>query len=182
MSRPGRRFCLLPGILMICPLKMSGIKPDNMYEPICAVSTTLQRFSETSMEQSKVIVRYVDGRVVKGFTQDFFPNKECFHLRPLDSVAGNGLLEVHLKDLKALFFVRDFGGNPSYNERKAFVNGERAQGRKVEVTFKDGEKVEGATLGYDPNRSGFFFFPADDKCNNIRVFAIKSFVDSVRYI
>ena len=134
------------------------------------------------MEQNKVIVRYIDGRVVKGFVQDFFPNKECFHLRPLDNAAGNGLMEICLKDLKALFFVRDFGGNPSYNERKAYMEGERAQGRKVEVTFKDGEKQVGSTLGYDPNRSGFFFFPADDKCNNVRVFAIKSFVDSVRYI
>ena len=134
------------------------------------------------MEQNKVIVRYIDGRVVKGFVQDFFPNKECFHLRPLDNAAGNGLQEIYIKDLKAIFFVRDFGGNPSYKERRAYMEGERAQGRKVEVTFKDGEKQVGSTLGYDPNRSGFFFFPADDKCNNVRVFAIKSFVDSVRYI
>ena len=134
------------------------------------------------MEQSKVIVRYIDGRVVKGFVQDFFPSKECFHLRLLDNAAGNGLQEIYIRDLKAIFFVRDFGGNPSYSERKAYMEGERAQGRKVEVTFKDGEKQVGSTLGYDPNRPGFFFFPADDKCNNIRVFAIKSFVESVRYI
>ncbi|MCX5835227.1 MAG: hypothetical protein NTV99_12125 [Deltaproteobacteria bacterium] len=134
------------------------------------------------MEQSKVIVRYIDGRIVKGFTQDFFPNKDRFHLRLLDNASGNGLQQILLKDLKALFFVRDFSGNPSYNERKAFMEGERAQGRKVEITFKDGEKLVGATLGYDPNRSGFFIFPADNKCNNIRVFAIKSSVETVRYI
>lgn len=134
------------------------------------------------MEQVKVIVRYVDGRVVKGFTQDFFPNKDRFHLRVLENGSGDGLQLILLKDLKALFFVRDFGGNPSYNERKAFVEGDRAQGRKVEVIFKDGEKLVGATLGYDPNRSGFFFFPVDDKCNNIRVFAVQSSVETVRYI
>jgi len=134
------------------------------------------------MEQVKLIVRYVDGRIVKGFTEDFSPNKDRFHLRLLDNASGNGLQLICFKDLKALFFVRDFGGNPSYNERKAFMEGDRAQGRKVEVTFSDGEKLVGATLGYDPNRPGFFFFPVDDKCNNIKVFAIQSSVETVRYI
>jgi len=27
------------------------------------------------MEKIKVVVRYSDGKLIKGFTQDFFPNK-----------------------------------------------------------------------------------------------------------
>ena len=69
------------------------------------------------MEKIKVVVRYSDGKLIKGFTQDFFPNKEHFHLVPADS-PSNGAIEVSTKELKAIFVVRDFSGDPLYNERK----------------------------------------------------------------
>ena len=131
------------------------------------------------MEPVKVVVRYVDGRVIKGFTQDFFPNKDRFHLHHAAKSSGESV-EVMVKDLKAIFFVQDFEGNAQYSERKSYGEGERAQGRKVEVTFADGEMLVGSTMGYDPNRPGFFIFPADPKSNNIRVFAVSSSVKKVR--
>jgi hypothetical protein len=131
------------------------------------------------MEPVKVVVRYLDGRVMKGFTQDFFPNKDRFHLHHAAKSSGESV-EVMLKDLKAIFFVQDFEGNAQYSERKSYGEGERAQGRKVEVTFVDDEVLVGSTMGYDPNRPGFFIFPADPKSNNIRVFAVSSSVKKVR--
>jgi len=133
------------------------------------------------MEPVKVVVRYANGRVAKGFTQDFLPNKDRFHLHPAERASGDAR-EVLLRELKALFFVRDFGGNPQYDERKKYLEEEKPTGRRVEVTFKDGETLVGSTLGYDPNRPGFFFFPADPKSNNIRVFAVSPSVKQVRYI
>jgi hypothetical protein len=131
------------------------------------------------MELVKVVVRCLDGRVMKGFTQDFFPNKDRFHLRHAAKPSGESV-EVMMKDLKAIFFVQDFEGNAQYSERKSYGEGERAQGRKVEVTFADGEMLVGSTMGYDPNRPGFFLFPADPKSNNMRVFAVTSSVKKVR--
>ena len=131
------------------------------------------------MEPAKVVVRYLDGRVIKGFTQDFFPNKDRFHLHHAAKSSGESV-EVMLKDLKAIFFVQDFEGNAQYSERKSYGEGERAQGRKVEVTFADGEVLVGSTMGYDPNRPGFFIFPADPKSNNMRVFAVSFSVKKVR--
>jgi len=133
------------------------------------------------MEPIKVVVRYVDGRVVKGTTQDFFPNKDRFHLLS-DTTVLEEPAEVLIRDLKAVFFVKDFGGNPGYNERKEYNNGDKAQGRKVEILFVDGEKLVGSTLGYDPNRLGFFLFPVDPESNNMRVFAVTAAVKNVRYI
>jgi len=133
------------------------------------------------MESIKVVVRYADGKLVKGMTQDFFPNKDRFHLHS-DTTTPGEPAEVLIRDLKAVFFVKNFDGNPDYNERKEYGNGDKAQGRKVEVLFVDGEKLVGSTLGYDPNRLGFFLFPVDPESNNIRVFAVTAAVKSVRYI
>jgi len=133
------------------------------------------------MEPIKVVVRYLNGKVIKGVTQDFFPNKDRFHLHPAAKSSGEAM-EVLVKDLKAIFFVQDFDGNAQYNERKSYGEEEKIQGRKVEVTFTDEEVLVGSTLGYDPKRPGFFIFPADPKSNNIRLFAVTSAVKKVRYL
>ena len=94
------------------------------------------------MEKVKVIVRYRDGKLIKGFTQDFFPTKKLFHLIPVDNPSA-GPIEVSMKDLKAIFMVLDFVGHPLYKERKKYVEGEQPSGQKVEVTFIDGEVLLG---------------------------------------
>ena len=133
------------------------------------------------MEKVKVVVRYSCGRLIKGFTEDFFPTKELFHLTPADNPSGEPI-EVSIEDLKAIFMVRDFIGHSLYKERKKYIEGEKPSGKKVEVTFIDGEVLVGSTLGYDPKRQGFFIFPADPKSNNIRVYVVSSVVEKVRYL
>jgi len=133
------------------------------------------------MEPIKVVARYLNGRILKGLSQDFFPNKDRFHVSPADKTSGEAV-EIFFKELKAIFFVRDFVGDAQYNERKEYNQGDKPSGRKIEVTFKDGEVLVGSTLGYDPNRPGFFLFPADPKSNNIRVFAVTTALKKVRYL
>lgn len=133
------------------------------------------------MEALKVVARYTDGRIVKGLSQDFFPNKDRFHIYLAENLSGEAV-EVLLKELKAVFFVRDFSGNARYNERKEYTAEDKPSGRKIEVTFADGEVLVGTTLGYDPKRPGFFLFPADPKSNNVRVFALATAVKKVRYL
>ncbi len=131
------------------------------------------------MEPVKVVARYVDGRVFKGFTQDFFPNKDRFHLFPAENPTSKPL-EVAVNDLKAVFVVRDFKGDAKYVERKRFLDGDKPAGKKVAVTFSDGEMIVGSTPGYDLNRLGFFIFPADPKSNNLRVFAVCTAIRNAR--
>jgi len=136
----------------------------------------------TIMEKVKIVARYLDGRMVKGFTQDFAPNKPAFHIFPTEAANPMENKEILLRDLKAVFFVRDFAGRPDYDEEKKYGPGEHPSGRIVEITFNDGETMVGSTLGYDPKRPGFFVFPADPKSNNARVFALSKAVRLVRYL
>jgi hypothetical protein len=55
-------------------------------------------------------------------------------------------------------------------------------GRKVEVTFQDGEKMAGTTEAYNPQKLGFFLFPADTESNNTRVFIVNSNVQKVLFL
>jgi hypothetical protein len=134
------------------------------------------------MEPAKIIARFRDGDVAKGYSSNFFPNKPSFHLSEDSSMTTADAEELFVEDLKAVFFVKDFGGNPDYNERKIYKEGEKSQGRKVEVTFKDGERMQGAVLGYNANQPGFFLFPVDPRSNNDRTFIVNDAVKDFRYL
>jgi len=106
------------------------------------------------MEPTKVVVKYTNGTVIRGSTQNFSPNRDWFYLTPADKSSG-GTIQVLVKHLKAIFIVRDFMGNPKYDERKKYIEGQNPSGVKLEVTFTDGEVMVGSTLlGYDPKRQG----------------------------
>ncbi len=139
------------------------------------------RPGELEAERANLVVRYADGRILKGFSHDFYPGRPRFHVVVAMGELTHKTVEVRVKDLKAVFFVRDFVGDPSYNERKEFLPGQVVPGRKVEVTFADGEVLIGSTMGYEPRRPGFFFIPADPQSNNLKVFAVAAAVSKVRF-
>lgn len=122
-------------------------------------------------ETIRVVARFADGRLLKGTTQDFLPNRPCFHVIPSD---GGPSLEVRTAQLKALFFVRNLEGDPDRPSLRGFLDAPAAttQGRKIAVRFADEELLCGHTLSYQPGRPGFFMTPVDEASNNIRIFVI----------
>jgi len=130
-------------------------------------------------ELNKVVVHFLNGRLLKGTTQDFFPNRPLFHMQPTD---GGTAEEIRIKDLKAVFFVKDYAGNSSRRDLRGFVNApaETSQGKKIAVQFKDGELLCGYSLSYSPERLGFFMFPADPGSNNLRVFVVRTAAREVK--
>jgi hypothetical protein len=129
---------------------------------------------------NKVVLAYLDGRRLRGCVYDFSPLKDTFRLSPENGLLQQRGTEVDLKDLKAVFFVKDFRGNSKYKESKNIEPGK--PGRKIEVTFSDGEKVVGTTQAYNPQSKGFFVFPADAKSNSLRIFVVNLNVRDVKFL
>jgi len=117
--------------------------------------------------QNTVVARFLDGRTVKGKTLNVDPSRPSFHVR---SDSGQSI-EVYLRDLKALFFVKDTEGNPSHHEATEPTPGDPrlVGGQPIAVEFKDGEQIVGATNRFPPNRPFFYVTPVDPKSNNIRI-------------
>ena len=128
--------------------------------------------------RNNVVVRYANGRIAKGHTWNFGPSKPSFHLFPAKGAATKALT-VWVKDLKAVFFVRSFAGDPDYTERKDLDPKLPALAVRVRVEFLDGEVLVGYTTAYNPMQLGFFFVPMDPDGNNVRVFAAFSAASSV---
>ena len=133
------------------------------------------------MERTQVVARYSNGKITKGYTINFFPNKDRFHVTLVDKPSDRPT-EVVVNQLKAVFVVRDLRGNPQYVERKSYMEGETPYGTSMELTFEDGEVMVGSSMSFDLRRQGFFITPADPNSNNIRVFVVCSAVKKIRQL
>ncbi len=127
------------------------------------------------MARNKAVVHCCDGTVLKGHINDFRPNKAEFHLETLeDEVAP-----LNVADLKAVFFTKDHDGDAARQD--SYDDVVAGAGRRMKVTFSDGEEMIGYVTSYSPGRAGFFLVPADLESNNERVFVVVSSCKDVEF-
>jgi hypothetical protein len=130
--------------------------------------------------ENKIVVHTKNGTIHKGVTHDFDPRRETFHLLPAE---GGGVpIRLELEEMKALFYVKDFIGNRDFVARREFGAGDRKQSKAIAM-FEDGEEIWG-TLGEgaDEEGAGFFFYPADKRDNNVRIFIVRSALKELRRV
>ena len=128
------------------------------------------------MEANKVVIHFKDGTIKKGNTTDFLPNKKSFHLNTLDGSVD----EIDVENIKALFFVKDHEGDKG--RKREYKDTIAGGGKRVEVSFNDGETIIGYVLGYSPDRQGFIMTPADLGGNNERIFIVKTAIKHVTFL
>lgn len=133
-----------------------------------------------SDNRNKAVVAFLDGRRLKGYIYNFSAQKDRFRLFLEKDTLQREAADVQLKDLKAIFFAKDFEGNREYTESQVLTSQNGC--RKAEVTFLDGEKLVGTTDAYNPEKIGFFVVPADPRSNNLRVFVITKNTTQIRWI
>ncbi len=136
----------------------------------------------------KVVVRFMDGSIVKGSLMDFSETES--ELR-IEEYPSGKVSTVRTEELKAVFFVKSFEGDPTHREIKNFSVSSTRRGRRVYVRFKDNESLLGYLEGETPwprgfhlskpgdGRKGFFLVPVDEECNNMKVFVVGSAVKDV---
>jgi len=128
----------------------------------------------------KVVAHFIDHGIVKGTSMDVDPSRPVCHVHTAD----RGAVEVDLGQVKALFFVKDFNGQPDYNERQAPAAGDaRLRGsHPVEITFRDGERLGGLMNRYPPQGPFFFMLPMDPASNNLRILVNREAIDGMKRV
>lgn len=129
---------------------------------------------------NRIVARFQDGRLMKGFTTDFLPTKDHFHMTRQEEGAGAKPVDVRVPELKAVFFVKGFEGDPQHHRINEPDQG--GPGRRLRIVFKDGEVMVGTTQGYDRSRPGFFVIPVDTAGNNERCFVVAAATQEVAFI
>ncbi len=125
----------------------------------------------------KVVVRKIDRDSVNGYvTPANFVREGKLELL---NTAGN-VVAIELKDIKVVYFVREFGETESLN-RKTFTTRPRTEGLWVRLHFKDSEILEGMM----PNdlsltgSEGFLINPPDLRSNTQRMYVPRTALESL---
>jgi len=134
------------------------------------------------MLKKKAVVKYQNGDIIKGWVEDFRPDRELFLLFPLFEYSKKERIEIKFSSLKAVFFVKDFIGNKDYKKIRTFNVDLKItpSQRKLIVNFSDGENLYGTSHTYGRYKVGFFVYPIDPEDNSERIFVVHSAVNSVR--
>lgn len=111
----------------------------------------------------RVVLRYRDGRTERAALDPIDATRGVLTVRRDDGQSA----EVPFSDLKAVFFPRIGGDEPL----------EPASGMQISIEFNDGEVIRGRAQ-YNPERNGFFLFPAD-RSKNDRIFIVNSAIVSI---
>jgi hypothetical protein len=114
------------------------------------------------LTDDRVVLRYRDGRTERVMLEPIDPYREVLIVQ-----RDEGAAEVPFSELKAVFFPR--------TAPDAVL--EPASGMQIAVEFNDGEVIRG-TAQYNPERNGFFLFPAD-RSKNDRIFVVNSAIISI---
>jgi len=131
--------------------------------------------------RKKVVLRQLDGGIVKGYVESgsyLGPNGAEI----LDREGH--LVTVPLETIKGIYFVRDFEGDPTRNERKVFSSRPRLSGLWIRMSFKDNEVMEGLMTNdlLAVESSGFLVTPPDFYSNNLRVFIPRTALGAVEVL
>lgn len=119
----------------------------------------------------KVTVRKLDRDTMNGFVSTQFVVDGKLEML---NTAGN-LVTVDLKDIKCVYFVRDFGDADDLN-RKTFTTRPRTEGLWVRLRFKDNDLLEGMMANdlTQISPDGFLLNPPDTRSNTQRIYVPRS--------
>jgi hypothetical protein len=113
------------------------------------------------MLKKKGVLKYQNGEIIKGWVEEFKPERESFFLFPLIEYSEEERMEIKLSSLKAVFFVKDFMGDKDYKKVRTF-------NVDLKITPSQRKLVI------------HFLYPIDPKDNSERIFVVHKAIESVR--
>ncbi len=128
--------------------------------------------SESTLQ--KVVVRTRHGRVRRGFAD---PRQIEGSLRLINTQGDEERFE--LEDLKAVFVVKEFEGDPKYKPVHSLSKLKGSAAVWVRLKFFDEEEMEGRIQNNLSllTEAGFFLWPSDGDSNNRCAYIVKTAVE-----
>jgi len=94
--------------------------------------------------QRQTIVRFTDGRSIRGVLVSWDIDSPTFEFLPKDAPSMDARMVIEFSELKAVFFVRK---KSRFSVDRFFASTRASSGRPVEIIFSDGELQEGYMVG-----------------------------------
>jgi hypothetical protein len=124
----------------------------------------------------QLVFRY--GRRLEGYARAFSGRGDVIEVWPSLAALMQQRQVIPLSLLRAVKVVRDVSGEESPRVEHTDMDGGFAQ---VEVVFKNGHTLSGATPHYEDGDSGFWLFPQNVQVG-LRIFVLSSAVAEIRVL
>ncbi len=125
--------------------------------------------NEEQSTREPAVLHYANGNVMKCYVVKAEQERKALLVTTDDGICH----KIRNRDLKALFYVKDFIGNDRHVENRRFPEGFQTTGAKVGVKFTDGERIVGVSHDYSDDSIGFHLVPADGRSNNRRIYLVR---------
>lgn len=128
----------------------------------------------TESAMGKAVVRLLDGKVHRGFCRQEDVKEDSVRI-----ILQDGKEETFsLSEIKGVFFVKDFKGNPEYEPVKFLDKHSGRASALVRIEFLDDEVLEGLVRDHTGllQSSGFYLWPSDENTNNGLIYIVKKAV------
>ena len=143
--------------------------------------------------EQKVVIHLDTGEIIKGrlrvndhngtpcFEDSLVDGSGAISVKPLDA---SGPLAIQPQNVKAIFVVRSFQGDPKRKDLRFYGNGPAVGNTWVEVQFKDGEIIEGFIENSVQHllEAGFWLRPSDPRSNNTFIHVNKTAIVNFRVL
>jgi hypothetical protein len=145
--------------------------------------------------QYKVVIRRQDGSIVRGFfcaedsihalatSEEFLPRflGEESGFRTTD---GGTIADLHWPEVKGIFFVSSFEGDREQQPVQFYSQGPEIKSIWIEITFQDGEVMEGYARNGLPvfKDAGFFLRPTSPGDNNQLIYVNRDAIAKLRVL
>jgi hypothetical protein len=176
-KKQGAVFFLKPGSHVVVVSCGNALMKEVIHVSERDTEFVMDISKQMVLRPSLAVVRYWDGRMVKGVTETFAPGVSGF------TVALENDQQVFIEGfagVKAIFFVRSLEGDRLYEEQKDFSVASQF-GRKTVVVFSDKEEMWGYTLPGHTDHPQFFLFPVDPMSNNAKVYVVRDGAAEIRF-
>ena len=131
------------------------------------------------MLDDPVVVHFTDGSTLSGYGDDFDHHDREILLR---DATTDEHVTVYLHQVKVVCFVRNLFASGVVRNREMPPLLHHSSERRVEIVFKDGEKMGGTVSLSEPPTHGFFVTPLNQNANSIRIYVNPSEVVSFRFV
>ena len=144
--------------------------------------------------EHKVVIRLSSGTVIKGYAKlgrGLDQHKAWIEAAAhrgdsirLRSLEGDTMMDVPLRDTKAIFFVKSFHGDPRRKGVRFYANGPSVGQIWAEIRFHDDEVMEGTVENSAEHLLGDVLplHPSDEEGNNLFVCINKAAIAGFRVL
>jgi hypothetical protein len=146
---------------------VSAIAPQTIYRGAVAFDCPLElpgARSITSAEWNRVVARYADGRLLRGFCRDFLPSSGAVEVWALPDAPQQARIKIPVHFLEALEFLDEPADNSARTGALAL---EEIRSGRLIITLHDGTLLMGALESHQ-SEVGFFLAPLEPPNQAVR--------------